>query len=332
MASDTPHSPEIVNRLRTQHVLSMAMLAGMQLELFTPLAKGPMSADELADSLGVDAAKLSPLLYALVAAELLTVKDGLFSNTAESDRFLVKGRPAYMGGAHELYSMMWESMWHTADTIRSGKPQYRHDFGAMDEKALHAMMRGMHPSALADGRGLAAALNLTRFRHLLDVGGGSGGLAIGACEVSPDLRATVLDLPDTVPITRRFVAEAGLADRIDVQARDLSREPAQGSYDLAVLRNVLQVLSREHCRAVLRRVGEVLEPGGVIQIFGHVLDDSRLAPAESLAVNVFFLNTYDDGLAYTEREHRDWLAEAGFTGFSREIRLNGTSSITAVKE
>ncbi len=268
-ASGAPVTPETIQKLATQPAAPLAMLAGMQLELFTPLGDGPMSAEDLAAALGVDAVRLALLLYILVSAELLTVENGLFANTAEGDHFLVKGRPDYRGGAHELYSIIWGAMWHTAESIRSGKPQDKHDFDDMDEDELHAMMRGMHPGALADGRRLAEAFDLTKFRHLLDVGGGSGGVAIGACELCPGLHGTVVDLTPTVPIARSFVEEAGMADRIDVQAKDLTRDPPVGSYDLAVVRNVLQVLSSEHCRAVLKHVGEALESGGVIQIFGH---------------------------------------------------------------
>ncbi len=223
-ASDAPLTPETINKLRSQPVPAFAMLAGMQLELFTPLGDGPMSAEDLATALGVDAVKLPPLLYALVSADLLTVDDGLFANAAEGDQFLVKGRPAYMGGAHELFSIVWGAMWHTAETIRSGKPHDKHDFNAMDEEELRAMIRGMHPGAMAEGRALAEAFDLTQFRHLIDWGGGSGGLAIGACEACPGLRATVVDLPDIVPLACGFVEEAGMADRIDVQAKDLTRE------------------------------------------------------------------------------------------------------------
>ena len=330
-ASKSPPASTIINRLRSHAAPPLAMLAGMQLELFTPLGDGPMSAGALAAALGVDPVKLAPLLYSLVSAELLTEDKGLFANTPECDHFLVKGRPAYMGGVHELLSILWGAMWHTAETIRSGKPQAKEDFAAMDEDELRPFMRGLHPGALAEGRGLVKVFDLTKFRHLIDVAGGSGGLVIGACEACPGLRGTVVDLPNTVPITRGFVEEAGMADRIAVQAHDLTSEPPEGSYDLAVLRNFLQVLSVEQCRAVLKHVGQVLEPGGAIYILGHVLDDSRLAPAPSLGLNLFFINAYDDGQAYTEQQHRDWLGEAGFVEYRREIQPDGRSAITAHK-
>ena len=82
---------------------SFAMLAGMQLDVFTPLKDQPMDADSLANVLKVKESKLSPLLYALVSADLLTVENEVFSNTIEADIFLVKGLPAYMGGLNEFY-------------------------------------------------------------------------------------------------------------------------------------------------------------------------------------------------------------------------------------
>src|SRR6266849_6049370 len=79
----------------------MAMLAGMQLDVFTPLKDGPLTATELADALHIRPEKLQPLLYALVHAELLRVEGDRFANTPEADVYLVRGRSTYMGNAHE---------------------------------------------------------------------------------------------------------------------------------------------------------------------------------------------------------------------------------------
>jgi len=81
---------------------SFAMLAGMQLDVFTHLKDGPMEAKTLASSLGVQEEKLSPLLYSLVVAGLLEVENKKFSNTAEAAQFLVRGCPDYMGELSEI--------------------------------------------------------------------------------------------------------------------------------------------------------------------------------------------------------------------------------------
>src|SRR5262245_23635629 len=67
-------------------------------------------------------------------------------------------------------------------------------------------------------------------------------------------------------------------------------------------------------RAALRNVGKVMESGGTRFIVGYVLETSRLKPAVAVGLNLSFISIYDDGQAYTEQEHRTWLAEAGFKG------------------
>jgi SAM-dependent methyltransferase len=299
---------------------SMALLAGMQLDLFTPLGNAPMAAPDLAAALGVRAEKLRPLLYALAAAEILeALDDHRFANTPEADRFLVRGRPGYMGGAHEHWADLWAGMLRTAETIRTGMPQAKHDFAAMDDVALTAFLRGLHPTALATGRRLAETQGMDRFQRLLDVGGGSGGLAIGACERCHGLSAAVVELPRVAPITRAFVEEAGLRDRIEVLAADAVDGPLpQGQFDVAALRFFIQVLGPEQARRALRTVGRALAPDGTIFVIGRVLDDSRLMPWETVTQNLALLNMFDEGQAYTEGEHRAWLAEVGFVDVAVE--------------
>jgi 2-hydroxy-4-(methylsulfanyl)butanoate S-methyltransferase len=101
MAADTSTlQPTTMQQLASAVYPSFAMLAGMQLDVFTPLNDGPLTAAQLADVLGVNAEKLSRLLYALVTAELLTVDGDRFANTHEAQQFLINGKPTYLGGRH----------------------------------------------------------------------------------------------------------------------------------------------------------------------------------------------------------------------------------------
>jgi hypothetical protein len=131
----------------------LAMLAGMQLDLFTPLKDGPMTAAALAKALSLPTDKLRPLLYALVHAELLTLVEGhRFANTPEADVYLVRDREAYLGSAHELYSDLWGAALTAGLSIRANRPQVKHDFSEMSEEKLGAFFRGLHSGALATGR------------------------------------------------------------------------------------------------------------------------------------------------------------------------------------
>lgn len=323
--------PDTINRLSAGVYPAMAMLAGMQLDLFTPLGDGAKTAKELATALGLPAARLQPLLYALVTAELLTVDGERFSNTVETDHFLVRDRTSYIGGQHEAFSDLWAATLQTAQSIRTGAPQAKHDFNAMSADELRAFVRGLDAGAGAAARRLLRSYDFTRFRRLLDAGGGSGGLAMALCRALPDLHGTIADLPNVAAISREFVSEAQMDERIDVIDADLVTAPPAGRYDAAVLRALLQVLGPEAASAVVANVGRTVEPGGEIFIIGRVLDDSRLSPLDTVASNVMFLNIYDEGQAYTEGEHREWLAAAGFTDVERQELAGGYSIMRGMK-
>jgi len=121
-----------------------------------------------------------------------------------------------------------------------------------------------------------------------------------------------------------MVKEEGATDRVEVMTADVVAHPLEGSYDAAVLRNLLQVLSRVDAQKVLVNVSKAINPGGAIYIVGQILDHSRISPLESVGFNVNFINMYETGEVYTEQEHRDWLTAAGFVDINRaEFSLPG---------
>jgi hypothetical protein len=305
-------APTTIDRHASAIFSCMAMLAGLQLDLFTALKDGPLTSAEIAATLGVKPTRLTPLLYALVVAELLAVQDDRFSNTPEADTYLVAGRASYRDGSKEFYADAWPALLKTAASIRADAPQALHDFYAMSEKEMIAFFRGQHLNATLAGERLARAHNFARFRHMLDAAGGSGGVAIGACRVCPGLAATVADLPKVIPVTRHFLEDARAAARVSTVAVDLLAEPPEGIYDVAVIRNLVQVLSLEQAGAALCNVAHSLAPGGPLYVVGSMLDDSRVSPPALVGRNLVHVNIYADGLIYTQEEYRTVVADAGF--------------------
>ena len=309
----------------------MAFLAGCQLDVFSQFKDGPLSAEQVAEALGVGVIKLRQLLFALVSTGLLTHSGGRFSNSPEANAYLVKGKLNYMGSRHELMSIGWDALLKTANSIRTGTAQAKaaFDYSSTPSENLEKVFRGLHAGALADGRMLAKRNEIISCHTLVDIGGGSGGLAIALAQNLPGLNVTILDLPAVTQITRRFVSEATMSDRIQVDTWDVVHEKLVGKYDAAVLRAVIHTLSVDDARSVLLNIGRAINPGGWILIIGAVLDNSRLSPPTMVNNNLVFLNSYDGGQAYTESEYREWLVEAGFRDFTREIQKEGHSLLIA---
>ena len=334
MVSSTLSKPEEnpIPRLTKAVYPSFALLAGMQLDLFTPLKDGPMNAEQIAATISVGSAKLKPLLYALVVAGFLDVERELFSNTDIANRFLVKGGQSCVLDIHELLSTMWHAALKTAESIRTGLPQAKLNFSDMSQDELRQFFCGEHPYAVEYGRDLVERYDFSSYNTLLDVGGGSGGLAIAVTEACPHIQATVVDLPKVTPVTQHYIDEAGAGNRVKVVTADVVRDSLTGSYDAAVMSAFIQVLSPDDARRAIKNVSKVMNPGGEIYIRGYgIIDNSRTSPQNVVVSNLVYINVYDEGQAYTEQEHKDWLEEAGFGSVRRTILADGSSIITARK-
>lgn len=118
---------------------------------------------------------------------------------------------------------------------------------------------------------------------------------------------------------------------MSVVVADAVNGPLGGSFDVAVMRAFIQVLSPEDAQSAIKTVAEALEPGGELYIVGRIIDDSRVSPPESVLFNLVFVNVYDGGEAYTEHQTREWLDEAGFIDFQRVTLPNGSGIISARK-
>src|SRR5262249_58990264 len=94
----------------------------------------------------------------------------------------------------------------------------------------------------------------------------------------PGLTITVADCPGIKPVAQRYIDEAGFATRIKVCPTNVVTGPLGGSYDIAVMRGLFPVLTRDEIRNALANVYSALKPGSPLYVVGWILDDSRIGP------------------------------------------------------
>ena len=133
----------------------------------------------------------------------------------------------------------------------------------------------------------------------------------------PHIQAIAIDLPQVAPIAQKIVDSDGAADRVRVLAADVLSGPVPGSYDIVIVRALLQVLSSEDARLAVKNVAAAINPDGRIYIIGQILDDSRISPPEAVGFNLSLISQFDSGESYTEQEHRSWLSDAGLMEIER---------------
>ena len=103
---------------------SKALLSGVELGLFTELAREPIDAKTLQERLGLHPRSALDFFDALVALGMLQRKDGLYSNTPETDLYLDRAKPTYIGGWFEMVNKRLYRFWGSlTEGLRTGLPQ-----------------------------------------------------------------------------------------------------------------------------------------------------------------------------------------------------------------
>ncbi len=331
----TTPNPELINRLAKSVYPSFVFLTSMQLNIFSILEDSAKTPQEVADVLNVKEKHIERLLYALGSIGLLKIEKNQFVNSIEASCYLVPGKPTYMGNNTWINPILnyyiWGSAVKTAETIRTGIPQDKFDYAATSEDQLKEMFQSLRPIAYKAGEELAKKYDFSHYQSFVDVGGASGGFAIAVSDIYPHLKITVVDLPSVSPIAKDLIEIEGATDKVHVMTANIVRNPLPESYDIAVLRALIQVLSPEDARRAIINMATSINSKGRIFILGHFMDNSKMSPLEEVIWFLTNLNWDDEAGFYTEDDHINWLKDAGFVDIKKEILLNGDGVIHAIK-
>ena len=295
--------------------------AGQRLGVFESLAGGGQTADALAERLLVDPIGLRILLDALVGFGYLTRTGQAYANSAETSRSLLRSAPDSYAPVLSFWHTLLVEWWTDLESsIRRGGPD-RDFYAWLDARGetvgnFHTMLRRLS-GWLAEE--IVATVEVPPGpARLLDVGGGHAGYPAAFCAAHPQLRAVVVDLPGALDQGRATLAEAGLADRIELRAGDLFDADlgVDGGYDVALLFNVVHGFGPARVGTLLSRVARVVRPGGQVVLLEPLADVPDREPGLGDAfVRAFSLNLFhtQGGRAYAYDELADLLAAAGFT-------------------
>ncbi len=323
MAHDlTPADPTIVLELLSAFRRSKILFAASSLGIFDLLAEGPLDAATMAERLGCDPSAMLRLLRALVGIDLLLPAAGpdTFANTPAADRYLTSRSPDRMTGYVNYSNRVMWSMWaNLEDAIREGTHRWQQTYGwdgpifssfFKTDEAMREFLMGMHGFGMLTSPRVVQALDLSRFRHLVDLGGATGHFAIAACRRYPQLGATVFDLPQAVPLAREITGQTEVADRITVTGGDFFIDPLPPA-DLYSLGRILHDWSEDKIRLLLGRIWEALPAGGGLVIGEKILAEANDGPswAQLQDINMLIVT---EGRERTLSEYESLLLASGF--------------------
>lgn len=329
MGENGKFSFESINELSRAFQQSRVFLTAFELDIFSVLGDDKRSSEEIALEIKADTRATDRLLNALCVTGAIKKTNGKFRNSEASALYLVKGRPGYQAGImHAVH--LWDSWSRLTESVLKGGLIKEAPFEERGEGWYEPFIAAMHNRAVKEAPGLVDRIDLAGVKKVLDVGGGSGAFSIAFVKAGNHLTATVFDLPNVVTLTRKYIKDAGLEEKITTFPGDYKTDELPSGFDLAFLSAVIHSNSPEENIALFKKVSGALNPGGRIVVSDFIMDDDRINPAFGAFFSLNMLVNTFSGDTYTESEIKGWLEQAGMTFVERTEALS-TGLITGRK-
>jgi predicted O-methyltransferase YrrM len=315
------HAPRSVLATIHSAFLARAIYTTVKLGVVDELARGPRSARELAEVLGTAAEPLHQVIRGTVTSGLLRPCGGVgvdevFALT-ETGAMLLPGHPS---ATRDLVLMMqgptiFDCIEKLPERVVQGRtgPEVAHgrtwfenlrddaDLAASFDRMMVAIHGGEYGA-------VAQAYDLRWARHVVDVGGGVGGLAVALMEANPHLYGVVYDLPDVASRAAENLRRNGLGDRSDARGGSFFESVPDGA-DAYLLSYVLHDWTDEDCVRILRSVAAAMHPDSRLLVVENVLPEGD-APHPGRTLDLLMV-TLTHGRERTREEYRRLLERAG---------------------
>jgi len=307
-------------RLAGAHAEARAIQVALRLGLFEALATAPLEGAGISTALGTDRRATELLAGALAALGLLEKNDNHFALTETARRHLLQSSDQYLGGMILFDEALWAVWGELEESIRNGAPARTPDMFQSDPADTERFIRAMDSlvRARGDARWVARHVDLAAARTIADLGGGPATYVAELLRRWPELKAAIYDLPATLAVARRVIAEraADVAARIELVKVDYLSDPLPGPVDALFLSNIIHSEDEATNQQIFAKCFRALTAGGTIIIKDHVMNQQLTEPQAGAVFSLYLLLT-TRGRNYAFGEIEGWLMGAGF----RDVRL-----------
>jgi O-methyltransferase domain/Dimerisation domain len=308
-------------------IAAQAIYAAAKLGIADLLASGPKTIAELALDSGAHPPTLERLLRALVTLEMFApTADGRFRNTPLSETLRSDHPQSLRDGALFLPApFLWRPLGELYESVRTGEPAFQRIFGQhfFEYLGTHPADAAIFNAAMTQGISwttpeLLAAYDFSRFRQLVDVGGGEGALLRDILAATAKLQGILFDLPAVVAGASGILT-GDIAARCRVVGGNFFDSVPEGA-DAYLLKSVIHDWPDDDAAGILRSVRHAMRPDATLLLVENVID-SAARPGGLLDMLMLVIG----GRERTEADFRSLVASAGFS--LNRIIPTGTSSL-----
>ena len=247
----------------------------VRLNVFTILSDKELPVDEIASKCAADPGRLKSLLDACISLGFLEFSNAKYKNAHFSQVYLVEGKRLYIGDFLKLLNDESLEWFQLPDLIR-GKAKKNLELPEIkpDHKTFITAMNSI--GQLGEAEALKAMVDLSGCKRMTDAGGGSGLYSLALCQKYPDLHSTILDVKETLEVTRELIAERPEKPRVTLQEGDFFKDPLGDHLDAVLLSDVMY--GEEDARILLKNAWDSLARKGVLIVRGYYADPERTGP------------------------------------------------------
>lgn len=322
---------------------SKILLTAVNMELFTFLANGTKSGQEIKNKLGLHDRSLYDFLDTLVALGFLErtgiKENAAYVNSVDADLFLDKNKPSYVGGILEMCNNRLFHFWNDLEEgLKTGKPQNETKSGDKplfealysNEERLREFIHGMGGVQAGNFIKLSHDFDFSNYNTLCDVGGSGANLSIHIAKNNDHMKCISFDLPPVGPIANENISSLGLNDRIEVASGDFFTDDLPKA-DVITMGNILHDWGVEDKLMLMKKAYDALPDGGALIVIENIIDDERNKNAFGLMMSLNMAIETDSGFDFTASDFSQWAKEVGFKQ-TYVMPLTGPSSaVVAIK-
>jgi O-methyltransferase domain/Dimerisation domain len=331
-------TPDRIVKLGLAFRAAKALLSAVELGVFTALAESPLDLDTLRKRVGIDERGARDFFDALVALGMLERDESSrYANTLETDLYLDRQKPTYIGGELDHFNTYVYPHWNLlTPALRTGKPQSgaraTGHYPALyaDQAALETLVKGMTGGTLPVAKALAAKLNWQNYKTIIDVGTAQGCLPVQIANAHPHIGGGGFDLPPVAPHFGNYIREHDLSHRLRFYAGDFLQDPLP-SADVLVFGRVLHNWDIATKRMLLKKAYDALPAGGALIVYERLIDDKRRVNAAALLASVNMVIMTAGGFDFTGADCIGWMREAGFRDMRVELLTREYSMVVGTK-
>jgi predicted nicotinamide N-methyase len=333
-------TPERIMQIGLGFWPSKTLLSAVELGLFSTLANAPADLPTLQRKLALHQRSARDFLDALVALKLLERKNGIYSNTADTDMFLDRAKPSYIGGMLEMANARIYGFWGSlTEALRTGEAQNESKGGGgkdyfatlyADPERLRRFLSAMSGMSAGAAQAVAAKFPWKDYKTFMDLGSAQGMVPATLAGAHPHLTGIGFDLPAVKPIIEEVIAHRGVEERVRFQGGNFF-EDALPNADVIIIGHVLHNWDLAQKKVLLGKAFDALPKGGAVVVYEAIIDDDRRENVSGLMMSLNMLIQTPGGFDYTGADCQAWMREVGFSTTRVEPLVGPDSMVIGLK-